>query len=84
MINNAGFGDFGLFTQTDWEKELQMINLNMTSSPYLSKEFAKSMSLRRTGRIMNVASTASLFPGPLWQCIMQQKHILLSFSSLIK
>ncbi len=83
LINNAGFGDFGLFTQTDWEKELQMINLNMTALTYLSKEFAKSMSLRRTGRIMNVASTASFFPGPLMAVYYATKAYVLSFSEAL-
>lgn len=31
LINNAGFGDFGMFVETDWNKELQMINLNITT-----------------------------------------------------
>lgn len=83
LINNAGFGDFGLFTQTDWEKELQMINLNMTSLTYLTKEFAKSMSARKSGRIMNVASTAAFFPGPLMAVYYATKAYVLSFSEAL-
>jgi short-subunit dehydrogenase len=83
LINNAGFGDFGLFTQTDWDKELQMINLNMTALTYLTKEYAKSMSVRKRGKIMNVASTAAFLPGPLMAVYYATKAYVLSLSEAL-
>jgi len=39
LINYAGFGDFGLFAESNWEKQLQKINLNITALPYLTRLF---------------------------------------------
>ena len=65
LINNAGFGVYGMFAETDWEKELQMINLNITSLTHLTKLFIGDMIRNGGGKIMNVASTAAFQPGPL-------------------
>lgn len=59
LINNAGFGDFGMFAETDWNKELQMINLNITTLTQFTKLYLKDMINRRSGKIMNVASEAA-------------------------
>ena len=64
LINNAGFGDYGMFTETDWNKELQMINLNMTTLTHFTKLYLQDMVLRGRGKIMNVASTAAFQSGP--------------------
>jgi short-subunit dehydrogenase len=53
LINNAGFGDFGMFTDTDWNKEQQMINLNITTLTQFTKLYVKDMVKRRSGKIMN-------------------------------
>jgi uncharacterized protein len=83
LINNAGFGDYGFFTETSWEKELQMINLNVTALTFLTKEFAKSMVARKGGNILNVASTAAFQPGPLMAVYYATKAFVLSFSEAI-
>jgi short-subunit dehydrogenase len=59
LINNAGFGDFGMFVETNWDKELQMINLNITTLTQFTKLYLLEMVKRGDGRIMNVASTAA-------------------------
>ena len=64
LINNAGFGDYGFFTETNWEKELQMINLNITALTHFTKLFLQDMVKRRSGKIMNVASIAAFISGP--------------------
>ncbi|MFZ8263718.1 SDR family NAD(P)-dependent oxidoreductase, partial [Staphylococcus aureus] len=64
VINNAGFGDFGMFVETDWNKELQMINLNITTLTQFTKLYLKDMVNRNSGKIMNVASTAAFQSGP--------------------
>lgn len=83
LINNAGFGDYGFFHETDWEKEEQMIDLNMKSLTHLTKLFLPDMIKRRSGRIMNVASTAAFQPGPLMAVYYATKHYVLAFSEAI-
>jgi uncharacterized protein len=83
LINNAGFGDYGQFTETDWNKELSMIQLNITALTYLSKIFASDMKKRGYGRICNLASTAAFQPGPFMAVYFATKSYVLSFSEAI-
>lgn len=83
LINNAGFGDYGFFHESSWEKEEQMIDLNMKSLTHLTKLFLPEMVKRRSGRIMNVASTAAFQPGPLMAIYYATKHYVLAFSEAI-
>src|ERR1700739_1787870 len=59
LINNAGFGAYGEFAQMPEEEILGQIHLNITALTELTRLFLPSMIQRRTGRIMNVASTAA-------------------------
>src|ERR1035437_2558237 len=59
LINNAGFGDFGFFNDSDWGKLERMINLNITALTQLTKLFIADMIKEGSGKIMNVASTAA-------------------------
>jgi len=83
LINNAGFGDFGFFAETAWEKELEMINLNMASLTYMTKTLLPAMMQRKSGKILNVASTAAFQPGPLMAVYYATKAYVLSFSEAI-
>lgn len=83
LINNAGFGDFGMFAETDWNKEQQMINLNITTLTLLTKLYLKNMIARREGKIMNVASTAAFQSGPTMAVYYATKAFVLSFSEAI-
>jgi len=83
LINNAGFGDFGMFYETDWNKELQMINLNITTLTHFTKLYLKEMVKRRSGKIMNVASTAAFQSGPTMAMYYATKAYVLSFSEAI-
>ena len=65
LINNAGFGDFGFFTETDLNKEINMIDTNIRAVHILTKSFLKDMEKRDSGYILNVASSAAFQPGPL-------------------
>lgn len=65
LINNAGFGDFGYFTDTDLTKEINMINTNIKALHILTKQFLKDMEEKNFGYILNVASAAAFQPGPL-------------------
>lgn len=65
LINNAGYGDCGYFVETDLEKELNMIDLNVVTYHILSKLFLQDFVKENKGTILNVASSAAFFPGPL-------------------
>lgn len=83
LINNAGFGDFGFFTETNWQKEHQMINLNITCLTLLTKLFLQEMVARGNGKIMNVASTAAFQAGPTMAVYCATKAFVLSFTEAI-
>ncbi len=65
LINNAGFGEFGFFADTDLTKELEMINTNIKAVHILTKSILKDMEKKNSGYILNVASSAAFQPGPL-------------------
>jgi uncharacterized protein len=83
LINNAGFGDFGMFVETDWHKELQMINLNITTLTQFTKLYVQDMVKRGNGKIMNVASTAAFQSGPTMAVYYATKAYVLSFSEAV-
>ena len=83
LINNAGFGDFGMFVETDWNKELRMINLNITTLTQFTKLYLHDMVNRRSGKIMNVASTAAFQSGPTMAVYYATKAYVLSFSEAV-
>lgn len=63
FINNAGYGDCGYFLHTNLDKELGMIDLNVRSMHLLMKLILKQMEAQESGYLLNVASSAGLFPG---------------------
>ena len=65
LVNNAGFGLCGYFTETDLNRELEMIELNVKAVHILTKLFLKDMKRKNKGYILNVASSAAFSPGPL-------------------
>ncbi len=65
LINNAGFGLFGKFYETDLNRELEMIHTNVEAVHLLTKLFLRDMQKRNSGYILNVASLAAFGPGPL-------------------
>jgi len=83
LINNAGFGAFGEFTQMPEEEILGQIQLNITALTELTRLFLPPMVEHRSGRIMNVASTAGFQPGPLMAVYYATKAYVISFSEAI-
>lgn len=83
LINNAGFGAFGEFAEMPEEEILGQIALNITALTELTRLFLPTMIARRTGRVMNVASTAAFQPGPLMAVYYASKAYVLSFSEAI-
>jgi uncharacterized protein len=82
LVNNAGVGLFGEFKDSELEAELGMMTLNMTSPTILTKLFLPEI-IRRRGKIMNVASTASFQPGPHMSVYYATKAYVLSWSEAL-
>jgi uncharacterized protein len=83
LVNNAGLGVAGPFVETDLQRELEIIQVNVTALMVLTKLFLKPMLERNRGRILNVASTAAFQPGPLMAVYYASKAFVLSFSEAL-
>ncbi len=83
LVNNAGFGNYGRFQETDLETELEMIQVNITALTHLTKLFLRDMVHNNNGRILNVASTAAFQPGPFMAVYYATKSYVLSFSEAL-
>jgi len=82
-VNNAGYGRFGEFAEVPLEESLGQIQLNITGLTELTKLFLGPMLERRSGKIMNVASTAGFQPGPLMAVYYATKAYVISFSEAL-
>ena len=82
LINNAGFGLWGDFTDQDLEQKQKMIQLNCTSLMSLCHVFAKDI-IKHKGRILNIASVAAFYSGPLMAVYYATKAFVLSFSEAL-
>lgn len=84
LINNAGFGVFGKFDETDLDKEIQLINTNIMAVHALTKLFLQNMKKRDKGYILNVASIAGFIPGPLMAAYYSSKSYVVKLSESIR
>lgn len=84
LINNAGFGDCGNFTKTSLDKEIKMINTNITAYHILTKLYLIDMKAKCSGKILNVASIAGFMPGPLMSTYYATKAYIVRLSEGIR
>lgn len=84
LINNAGFGDCGNFTHTNLDKEINMINTNITAYHILTKLYLIDMKKVNKGHILNVASIAGFMPGPLMSTYYATKSYIVRLSEGIR
>lgn len=77
LINCAGFGVFGDFTETSLDKELDMIDTNIKGVHILTKLFLQKFTKLNRGYILNVASSAAFQPGPLMASYYASKAYVL-------
>ena len=84
LVNNAGFGIHGDFASTDIERNLQLLNVQLTAALKLTKAVLPGMISRRSGRILNIASVYSFSPVPFQSVYGASKAFLLSFSSSLR
>jgi short-subunit dehydrogenase len=83
LVNNAGFGQYGMFAENDLEECLRQIQLNVTTLTHLTRLYLPAMIERKCGRILNVASTAAFQPGPLMAVYFATKAYVLSLSEAL-
>jgi short-subunit dehydrogenase len=83
LVNNAGFGTFGTFAQTDLHQELDMIAVNIRAVHILTKLFLRDFRKRDWGRILNVASSAGFLTGPLMATYYASKNYVVRLSLAI-
>lgn len=79
LVNNAGFGVYGEFVATDWQRLDQMLQVDVVALTHLSHLFAPGMVARGWGRILQVASTGSFSPSPTYAAYSAAKAYVLSF-----
>ena len=83
LINNAGYGIFGRFDETDIEDELNMLNVNITALHILTKLFLRDFKKKNRGIILNVASSAGFMTGPLLSSYYASKNYVVRLSLAI-
>jgi uncharacterized protein len=83
LVNNAGFGLIGRFAELDAKRERQMIDLNVGALTDLCRAVAPGMIERKSGGILNVASTAAFQPGPKMAVYFATKAFVLSLTEAL-
>jgi short-subunit dehydrogenase len=83
LVNNAGFGLIGRFAELDARRQRQMIDLNVATLTDLCRAVAPQLVARKSGAILNVASTAAFQPGPNMAVYFATKAYVLSFTEAL-
>ncbi|MFD2571954.1 SDR family NAD(P)-dependent oxidoreductase [Spirosoma soli] len=85
LVNDAGIGEYGKFaTESDLQKELSIIQLNVTSLVHLTKLYLKDMVTRNEGKILMLGSIASVMPHPMMAVYGATKAFIYSFSEALR
>lgn len=83
LINNAGYGIFGRFAETDLQAEMDMLAVNIQALHILTKLFLRQFQKQKHGRILNVASSAGFLTGPLLSSYYASKNYVVRLSLAI-
>jgi short-subunit dehydrogenase len=83
LVNNAGFGTTGAFAELDPARELAMIQVNITALVHLTRLLLPQMRDRKSGRILNIGSTAGFQPGPFMAGYYASKAFVNSFTEAL-
>jgi short-subunit dehydrogenase len=84
IVNNAGFGAVGPFSELDYKRQIDMVNLNITALTSLTRLFIPNMIEKNRGGILNVGSLAGFQPGPYASIYYATKAFVLSFTEGLK
>lgn len=80
LVNNAGFGATGPFVQLDLHRQLEMVQVNIASLVHLTGLLLPAMVARKSGRVLNLGSTAGFQPGPFMSTYYASKAFVNWFS----
>ena len=83
LVNDAGFGDYGRYANTDWDKQQRMVHVNILALMQMTRLFLPQMLQRGRGGILNLASLAAFFPGPYMSVYYASKAFVLSFTEAL-
>lgn len=83
LVNNAGFGDYGDFIETDVQKNHDMLQVNIVTLTTLTRLYTPAMLERRRGGVINLASIVAFQPGPLMAVYYASKAYVLSFTEAL-
>ena len=83
LVNNAGIGSFGEFAEIDWKTEEKLIDINIKALTKLTKYFLPKMIEKKSGGILNVASTAAFASGPRMATYYASKAYVLNLTEAI-
>ena len=84
LVNNAGFGVFGAFDETPLSRECKMLDVNILALHILMKLYLAEFKKRGSGRILNVSSSASFFPGPMFSSYYASKAYVTRLSLAVR
>ncbi len=84
LVNNAGWGDYGSFEESNLTKQLNMIDLNIRALTELTHLFLPMIRAQKVGYILNVSSILGFVPGPFMSVYAATKAYVLSFSEAIR
>ncbi len=83
LVNNAGFGSNGAFVEVDRAREVDMIEVNVKALAHLTRLFLPAMVARKSGRVLNIGSTAGFVPGPFMATYYASKAFVISFTEAL-
>jgi short-subunit dehydrogenase len=83
LVNNAGFGSNGAFADLDPKREIEMIAVNVAALTYLTRLMLPAMIARKSGRVLNIGSTAGFQPGPFMAVYYASKAFVNSFTEAL-
>ncbi len=83
LINNAGIGSYGKFSESDWNRESQVIGIHVHTLTALTKYYLPGMVQRGWGKVMNVSSMVAFWPTPFNAVYAASKTYILHFSQAI-
>ena len=83
LINNAGFGLYGEFTDIPWERERELMQTDLITLVHLTKLFVKDMLARNYGRILQVSSIGAYQPSPTYAVYSATKSFVLYFGEAL-
>lgn len=83
LINNAGFGDWAVFLDSNWDKQYEMVQLNITALMQMTYLYGNDMRKNGIGHILNLSSVAAFSAGPYMSIYYATKGYVLSFSQSV-